>query len=146
MNSELPLGTFFGYGLLGSAIMYFAWVLSVKAVYAISKAEAPFQMILNMTAASILPSALTCAAAIIISFIWAPLAVLLLAVGSIANLLMIYHGVTTSVQLPKNPFWLFLAAYAACTIVLYFVVTQLTSAAFSSMLDGMGFNLLDMLW
>ena len=138
VNRELPLGSFFGYGLLGSAIMYFAWALCIKAVYAISKVNAPFPMVLNMTAVTLLPSAVACAAAIILGFIWAPLAIILVAIGSVGNLLLLYYGTSNAIALQRNPLWLFLGAYVVCAIVLAIVVSQMFGSVLEAAMGGLG--------
>jgi hypothetical protein len=150
VNSSLPLGSYFGFGLLASAIMYFAWACCVKVIYSISKVNASFMMVLNMAAVSLLPLAATWTVAILAGFIWAPLAFLLLAVGIVSNVVLLYHGTITSVSLQRNPFWLFVGAIAACAIILYLLVSQffgeliqmlvgsLFTSALGNLLDGFG--------
>jgi len=122
INSEMPLGAFFGYGLLGAAISFILWSVAIKLVYQFSKINIPFPTVMNLVAASTLPSAVTAAAAIILCFFFAQASILLVLVGAVANVVLLYIGLTQSAQFEKSPFWFFLGAYAVCTIVMYFVI------------------------
>jgi len=141
--SEMPLAAMFGFGLLGSIIMYFLWASCVKVVYAISKVDIPFLTVLNITAVSLLPSAVTCVVAILFGFFFAPASILLVIVGAVANLLLLYHGVNNTGQFQKSPFWLITASYAICTVILYVLITQLSAAVMNLAYGGYGYSIFD---
>ena len=138
VNADMPLGALFGYGLLAATISFFLWSCAIKAVYHFSKVNAPFTSVMNLVAASILPSIVTAAAAVLLCFFFAQASVLLVLVGAVANVVLLYVGLIQSAQFQKNPFWFFLGAYAACSVVMYFVIQW----AISMIID---FNIADML-
>jgi len=125
MGVSLPLGPFFGYGLLACLISFAVWACCIKGVYAISKVNAPFAMVLNLTASSLLPAALAGVAAILFSFFYPTGSILLVFVGLVANVIMLYVGLNQSAQFQKSPFWLFLIAYIVCLIIMAFVTQKL---------------------
>lgn len=138
VNADLPLGAFFGYGLLAAIISFFLWSCAMKAVYHFTKVNIPFPTVMNLVAASALPSTVAAATAIILCFFFAQASLLLLLVGGVANVILLYVGFNQSVQFQKNPFWFFIGAYAVCSIVMYFVIQWILGMI-------MDFNIADLL-
>jgi len=131
-NVNLPLGPFFGYGLLGAIVSFALWACCVKGIFAISKVDVPFVKVLNLTAVSLLPAAIAGVAAVLFSFFYSPASIILVVAGLIGNIIVLYVGLNQSAQFPKSPFWLFLIAYIVCLIIMALVTQKLVELAMES--------------
>jgi len=129
-------GSLFGYGLAIFAASFFLWACLGKGVFAISKVNTPFVAVLNLTAASFLPSALAFAAAILFSFFYVQASMFVILVGAVISVVLFYTGITRAAQFQNSPFWVFTGAYAVYLLVMYFVLDQLGKNMFDGALSN----------
>jgi hypothetical protein len=122
-----PAGKLFGYGLLLAALTFILWAASLRAVCALSKASVHFVKVLNLTAIALLPTTVSLVAGILLGFIYFPLGIFLVIVGSAAGLVLLYSGLQKLVIFQGPPFWLFVVAYAVVTLVILLVAARIVA-------------------
>ena len=120
---DFPGGSIFGNAFLYSAVLFFAFALGTKGVFAIAKIEISTSKVMNFVAAAFIPSIAGFAAAIIIGLISIPLAMAVIAVTSMASLVLLYAELQNMPEFESSPLWLFMGLYAACMLCVYLLFT-----------------------
>lgn len=144
--SVIPKATLFFYGFLVGLVIYFGNCGLVKAVHSINKQPVPFSVIMNMVSVALLPATLSFASSVIIGFLSLPLALLAINGGAFMGILMIYSGIQKEAVFEDEPIWLYVAANAALTIILFFVIYQIILPGITSTISRNAGNIFNGMW
>ena len=113
----LSAGKIFGIEFIWAAVSIAAAMIVVVVLMALCKKNAAFSPAANMMTTAFLPSSLLVAAGGIISFVYAPIGILL-AFGAVISITLLgYVGIQKLDKFTSSPFWL----YIVCVIIMSFV-------------------------
>jgi len=114
----------FGYGALIAAISFFLLACLSKVAFQVSKVNAPFATVLNLTAAALLPTTLAGILGIVFALFYFNASVFIMIAGTVLSIVLLYSGMMQSAQFQKSPFWVFLGGYVAYAVIMYFIIRQ----------------------
>jgi len=92
---------------------------------------------MNLVSASLLPLTAACVLAVVFSFFFVQLSVLLVVVGWLVSVLLMYKGVRDAAELSSSAFWGFIAVQAVDLIVVYFAASKIIGSVVSGAFGGM---------
>lgn len=122
-------------------LLFFSLIGGIKLYFTIVKTEVDFVKIGNVVGGASLFYSLFLAAATLLAFVSAYVAIGVLAIGGVAFIVVLYLGMKQVSNMPNSIMWGYLAVYTVATVVSVLLANAMTPSAGDSLL-----NIIDGFW